>query len=139
MCVANWLRPVMRFPVIWSLWIGLSLFLAHIPFFSPCLPLSCDSSASSPSLAPWLSLSSSYCSRNDLPCSELSTLQHKHTSEQTHTKIWTYTTMPGKYMQTHLIPLLLGPLLRWTDWEQSANARRPLHSLLLLLLSSFLH
>lgn len=34
----------------------------------------------------------------------------------------------SKYMQTHLIPLLLGPPSRWTDWEQSSNAGRRLYT-----------
>lgn len=36
-------------------------------------------------------------------------------------------------------PLLRGPLPRWTDWEQSTNARSRLHSPLLLPLSSSHH
>lgn len=103
---------------------------------SPCLSHSRVSSASSPSLAPWFSPSSGYCSRNDLPCSELSAWQHKHARRQTHTgDADTHNRMRANTCRTHLIlppPSLLGPPSRRTDWEQSLNAGRRLHSLLLL-------
>lgn len=65
----------------------------------------CVSSTSSPSLAPPFSLSLAYCSFNDLP---------RHT--KTHTRQG-YRVDVHNHGSKHLIPVLLGPLWRWTAWQ----------------------
>lgn len=119
----------MRVPPAQRLWIGLSLFLAHIPVFSPlsvsllrllhflALPRSTVLSVFGVIVAVMTYLALSSAPSNTNPRTDES--EHRDADVQTQHQA-----------DTPLPSHCLAPLLRRTDSEQSAKAGRRLHSLL---------